>query len=293
MVKRGWFNESQRHRLAGKGIKSGRINKRYKPNKVTKKYGTVGSKKINNMVEEFNLGSDNDQDWEKGRDEIKKAWNNLSYKEKEESKLYLSEDAIWMLNGNESPKEYPENFYTTYQREESLAEEINTKLKDHEKVKDLEWEIDDMKQYMAMLSNPEKREFKEFVKDKYPYTFKAMGWKIPNKDITTWNDVEGRSSTDITDDNGNEIVIDKLKNGSGYVNAFNKNNKRGIGIEVKPKEMVKLKENLSPDVDGYSIIYISSNDMNNTLKRKDFKSRNIRDTWLKNNKDKVDIIDSM
>ncbi len=64
-----------------------------------------------------------------------------------------------------------------YARLDGLVDDIETRLKDGTKKADLEWEIEDLKNDMAMLKPKERPKFRTYVASKYPRTARLMGWR--------------------------------------------------------------------------------------------------------------------
>jgi len=64
-----------------------------------------------------------------------------------------------------------------YARLDGLVEDIEFRLKDGTRKADLEWEIEDLKNDMAMLRPKERPKFRTYVAIRYPRTAKLMGWR--------------------------------------------------------------------------------------------------------------------
>jgi len=64
-----------------------------------------------------------------------------------------------------------------YARLDGLVDDIESRLKDGTRKADLEWEIEDLKNDMAMLKPKERPKFRTYVAIRYPRTAKLMGWR--------------------------------------------------------------------------------------------------------------------
>lgn len=64
-----------------------------------------------------------------------------------------------------------------YARLDGLVDDIESRLKDGTRKADLEWEIEDLKNDMAMLKPKERPKFRTYMASKYPRTAKLMGWR--------------------------------------------------------------------------------------------------------------------
>lgn len=64
-----------------------------------------------------------------------------------------------------------------YARLDGLVDDIESRLKDGTRRADLEWEIEDLKNDLAMLKPRERPKFRIYAASKYPRTAKLMGWR--------------------------------------------------------------------------------------------------------------------
>lgn len=64
-----------------------------------------------------------------------------------------------------------------YARLDGLVDDIESRLKDGTRKSTLEWEIEDLKNGLAMLRPKERPKFRSYVAERYPGTAKLMGWR--------------------------------------------------------------------------------------------------------------------
>lgn len=64
-----------------------------------------------------------------------------------------------------------------FARLDGLVDDIESRLKDGTKKSALEWEIEDLKNDLAMLKPKERPKFRSYCVERYPRTAKLMGWR--------------------------------------------------------------------------------------------------------------------
>ncbi len=64
-----------------------------------------------------------------------------------------------------------------YARLDGLVDDVESRLRDGTRKTDLEWEIEDLKNDLALLKPKERPKFRTYVASKYPRTAKLMGWR--------------------------------------------------------------------------------------------------------------------
>lgn len=64
-----------------------------------------------------------------------------------------------------------------YARLDGLADDIESRMKDGTRKGDLEWEIEDLKNGLAILKPKERPKFRSYCAERYPRTAKLMGWR--------------------------------------------------------------------------------------------------------------------
>jgi len=65
-----------------------------------------------------------------------------------------------------------------YARLDGLVDDIESRLKDSTRKSDLEWEVEDLKNDLAMLKPKERPKFRSYCAERYPRTAKLMGWRV-------------------------------------------------------------------------------------------------------------------
>lgn len=64
-----------------------------------------------------------------------------------------------------------------YMRLDSAVEDIETRLKDGARKGSLDWEIEALRNDMALLNPKERPKFRSYCVERYPRTAKLMGWR--------------------------------------------------------------------------------------------------------------------